>query len=60
MTPSCKVRQRAFTLLELLCVIAIIAILAGLILGVGAKALAKARQLSRDTGQGQTNIMQNK
>jgi prepilin-type N-terminal cleavage/methylation domain-containing protein len=46
-----------FTLLELLCVIAIIAILAGFILGPVAKARTKADKLSRDVEQGQTNIM---
>jgi prepilin-type N-terminal cleavage/methylation domain-containing protein len=57
MKPPCKVRQRAFTLLELLCVIAIIAILAGLVLGGVAKAHSKAKKLSTDIGQGQTNII---
>ena len=57
MKPPCKVRQRAFTLLELLYVIAIIAILAGLVLGGIAKANSKAKKLSTDIGQGQTNII---
>jgi len=57
MKPPCKARQRAFTLLELLCVIASIAILAGLVLGGFAKAHSKAKKLSTDIGQGQTNII---
>ena len=50
-------KKRAFTLLELLGVIAIIAILLGLVAGAIAKAHSKAKKLSRDTAQGQTNIV---
>ena len=57
MKPLCKVLQRAFTLLELLCVIAFIAILAGLVIGGVAKAHSKAKKLSTNIGQGQTNII---
>jgi prepilin-type N-terminal cleavage/methylation domain-containing protein len=48
--------RRAFTLLELLCAIAIIAVLASLLLVVLPKALGKARKLDKDTAEGQTNI----
>jgi prepilin-type N-terminal cleavage/methylation domain-containing protein len=47
---------RAFTLLELLCAIAIIAFLACLLLAVLPKALGKTRKLDRDTAEGQANI----
>jgi prepilin-type N-terminal cleavage/methylation domain-containing protein len=57
MKPPYKFRQRALTLLELLCVIAIIAILAGLVLGGIAHAHSRARKLSTDIGRGQTNII---
>ena len=48
--------RRAFTLLELLCVIAIIAVLASLLLVVLPRALGKAKKLDRDTAEGQKNI----
>jgi prepilin-type N-terminal cleavage/methylation domain-containing protein len=57
MKPPRKVRQRALTLLEVLCVIAVIAILAGLVLGGVAMAHSRARKLSTNIGQGQTNII---
>jgi len=50
--------RRAFTLLELLGVITIIALLLGLIGGAIAKAHSKAKKMSADTAQGQTNIVQ--
>ena len=43
--------------MELLGVIAIIAILLGLVAGAIVKAHSKAKKLSRDTAQGQTNIV---
>jgi prepilin-type N-terminal cleavage/methylation domain-containing protein len=46
-----------FTLLEFLCVIAIIAILIGLIGGAIAMSRAKAKKLTIILGEGQTNIM---
>ena len=48
--------RRAFTLLELLCAIAIIAVLASLLLVVLPKSLGKAKKLDRDTAEGQKNI----
>lgn len=52
-----KVRQSALTLIELLCVIAIIAIVASLLVAGIAKAHTQAKKLSREIGQGQTNII---
>jgi prepilin-type N-terminal cleavage/methylation domain-containing protein len=48
--------RRAFTLLELLCAIAIIAVLASVLLVVLPRALGKAKKLDRDTSEGQKNI----
>jgi prepilin-type N-terminal cleavage/methylation domain-containing protein len=45
-----------FTLLELLCVIAIIAILLGLILGAVSKSRSKATKLKTNVEQGQKSI----
>jgi len=50
-------RGGGFTLLELLCVIAIIAILLGLIVGAVAMSRTKAKKLTKDIGEGQTNII---
>ena len=51
-------RVRGFTLLELVGVIAIIAILAGLFLGPLSKGYARAKKLNREIGEGQTNIIE--
>ena len=48
---------RAFTLMELLCVIGIIAILVALCLEVFPKAIGRANRLSHGTAEGQTNIL---
>ncbi len=48
---------RGFTLIEMLCVIAAIAILLSLIAGPIAKGIKRAKKLSSDVGQGQTNIV---
>ena len=50
-------KHRAFTLMELLCVIAIIAILAALFLGVIPAAIGRAKKLNSNISQGQTNII---
>lgn len=50
--------RRGFTLPELLCVIAIISLLLGLILGAVAKSRSKATKLSADVEKGQKNIEQ--
>jgi prepilin-type N-terminal cleavage/methylation domain-containing protein len=47
----------AFSLLELLCVIVIIGVLAGLLLGPMGKAHSKARNLKREFESGHTNII---
>ena len=47
----------AFTLLELLCALAIIAILASLALGGFPKALGRAQRLCHQSDEGQTNIL---
>ncbi len=47
----------AFTLPELLCALAIIAILAALALGVLPKALGRAQRLRHQSAEGQTNIL---
>jgi prepilin-type N-terminal cleavage/methylation domain-containing protein len=49
--------QSAFTLVELLCVIAIIAILAALFLGGISAAIGKAKKLNTNVSEGQTNII---
>lgn len=49
--------SRGLTLLELLCVIAGIAILLSLIANPISRALKKARKLNADVSQGQTNII---
>jgi len=51
------IKHRAFTLMELLCVIAIISILAALFLGVIPASIGKAKKLNGNVGQGQTNII---
>ena len=43
--------------MELLCVIAIISILAALFLGVIPASIGKAKKLNGNVGQGQTNII---
>ena len=48
---------RGFTLIEILCVIAIIAGIVGLILGAVAMSKSKARKLTTKIGEGQTNII---
>ena len=58
MKPHCKSAGGGFTLLELLCVIAIIAMLLGLIVGAVVMARSKANMLVKDIGKGQTNIVQ--
>jgi prepilin-type N-terminal cleavage/methylation domain-containing protein len=50
-------RHRAFTLVELLCVIGIIGILVALCLGVFPKAIGRANRISYGTAEGQTNIL---
>ena len=50
-------RGRAFTLIELLCVIGIIGILVALYLGVFPKALGKAKKTSEMNAERQTNIL---
>ena len=50
-------KRRAFSLIELLCVIGIISILVALYLGVFPKAIGKARRLNSDVGGGQTNML---
>jgi prepilin-type N-terminal cleavage/methylation domain-containing protein len=52
-------KHRAFTLMELLCVIAIISILAALFLGVISAAIGRAKKLNSNVSQGQTNIIKN-
>jgi len=47
---------KAFTLLELLCGIAIIAVLVSVLLTVFPRAFGKARKLDRETAEGQKNI----
>jgi competence protein ComGC len=54
---SRKISGKAFMFLELLCVLAIIAILTGLLLGAVEKSHSKAKKLDRDLRDGQTNIM---
>ena len=49
--------HRAFTLIELLCVIGIIGILVALCLGVFPKAIGKANGVSKSNAEGQTNIL---
>jgi prepilin-type N-terminal cleavage/methylation domain-containing protein len=50
-------KRRAFSLIELLCVIGIISILVALYLGVFPKAIGKAQKLNSDVGGGQTNML---
>jgi prepilin-type N-terminal cleavage/methylation domain-containing protein len=50
-------RHRAFTLIELLCVIGIIAILVALCLEVFPKAIGRANRFSHNTAEGQTNML---
>ena len=50
-------RRRAFTLIELLCVIGIIGILVASYLGVFPKALGKAKETSEMNAERQTNIL---
>ena len=50
-------RHKAFTLMELLCAIGIIAILVALCLEVFPKAIGRANRLSHNTAEGQTNIL---
>ncbi len=57
MKRSYKISRRAFTLLELECVIAIIAILVALYLGVFPKAIGKARKVSDQNADSQTNMI---
>jgi len=45
--------------MELLCVIAIISILAALFLGVISAAIGRAKKLNSNVSQGQTNIIKN-
>ncbi len=49
-------RHRAFTLMELLCVVGIIAILVSFCLGVFPKAIGKANGMSESNAEGQKNI----
>jgi prepilin-type N-terminal cleavage/methylation domain-containing protein len=48
--------HRGFTLLELLCVIAIISVVLGLFLGVVSKSRSKATKLKTNVEEGQKNI----
>jgi len=57
MKHSHKISRRAFTLLELECVIAIIAILVALYLGVFPKAIGRARKVSDQNADSQTNMI---
>ena len=50
-------KRKAFSLIELLCVIGIISILVALYLGVFPKALGRAQKVSADVGAGQTNTI---
>ena len=52
-----RLKRRAFSLIELLCVIGIISILVALYLGVFPKALGRAHKVSADVGAGQTNTL---
>ncbi|MGA2854037.1 MAG: type II secretion system protein [Verrucomicrobiota bacterium] len=50
-------RKSAFTLVELLCVFGIIAILVALYLGVFPKAIGRARKVSDQNADSQTNMI---
>ena len=50
-------RRTAFTLVELLCVFGIIAILVALYLGVFPKAIGRARKVSDQNADSQTNMI---
>jgi prepilin-type N-terminal cleavage/methylation domain-containing protein len=57
MKPRRNFSQSALTLMELLCVIAIISILAALSLAAIAPAIGKAKKLNKDVSEGNTNII---
>ena len=50
--------KRGFTVLELVAVIAIIALLLGLLLGPVSRAFARAKKLDREIGEGQASIVE--
>jgi prepilin-type N-terminal cleavage/methylation domain-containing protein len=50
-------KLKAFSLIELLCVIGIISIVVALYLGAFPKALSRAQKVSADCGVGQTNTI---